>query len=56
MMLSIQKWSDEADATLQDFFASTDWNIFRDSSDGIEEFITSATVFINKCINNVVPM
>ena len=27
---SIQKWSDDADATLQDSFASTDWNMFRD--------------------------
>ena len=34
---SIKKWSDEADAKLQDCFASTDWNMFRDSSDDIEE-------------------
>ena len=34
---SIKKWSDEADAKLQDCFASTDWNMFRDSSDGSEE-------------------
>ena len=34
---SIRKWSDDADAKLQDCFASTDWNMFRDSSDGIEE-------------------
>ena len=37
---SIKKWSDEADAKLQDFFAITDWNMFRDSSDGIEEHTT----------------
>jgi hypothetical protein len=34
---SIKKWSDDADAKLRDCFASTDWNTFRDSSDGIEE-------------------
>ena len=34
---SIKKWSDEADAKLQDCFAITDGNMFRDSSDGIEE-------------------
>ena len=45
---SIKKWSDEANAKLQDCFASTDWNMFRDSSDGIEEYTTSVTGFINK--------
>ena len=52
---SIKKWSDEADAKLQDCFASTDWNMFQDSSGGIEEYTTSVTGFINKCINDVVP-
>ena len=46
---------DEADAKLQDCFATTDWNIFWDSSDGIEEYTTSVTGFINKCIEGVVP-
>ena len=45
---SIKKWLDEADAKLHDFFASTDWNMFQDSSDGIEEYTTSVTGFINK--------
>ena len=40
----------EADAKLQDCFAITDWDMFRDSSDGIEEYTTSVTGFINKCI------
>ena len=36
MTTSIKKRrSDEADAKIQDGFASTDWNMFRDSSDGI---------------------
>jgi hypothetical protein len=47
--------SDDADAKLQDCFASPDWNMFRDSTDGIEEYITSVTGFINKCIEDVVP-
>ena len=29
--------------------------MFRDSSDGIEEYTTSVTIFINKCIEDVVP-
>ena len=32
-----------------------DWNIFCDSSDGIEKYTTSVTGFINKCIEDVVP-
>ena len=51
---SIRKWSDDADATLQDCFASTGWNMFRDSSNAIEEYTTSVTGFINKCIDDVV--
>ena len=55
MTRSIKKWSGEADAKLQDCFAITDWNMFRDSSDGIEKYTTSVTGFINKCIEDVVP-
>ena len=55
MTRSIKKWSDEADAKLQDCFAIIDWNMFRDSSDGIEEYTSSVTGFINKCIVDVVP-
>jgi hypothetical protein len=43
------------DATLQDCFASTDWNLFRDSSNDIEKYTTSVNGFINKCIDNIVP-
>ena len=49
-----KKWSDEADAKLQDCLASTDWNLFRNYSDGIEEYTTSVTGFINMCIVDVV--
>ena len=54
--LLIKKWSDAADAKLQNRFASTDWNMFLDSSDGIQEYTTSATGFINKCIDDFVPL
>ena len=47
---SIKKGSDEVNAKLQD------WNMFWDFSDGIEEeYTTSVTGFINKCINDAVP-
>ena len=53
MTWSIRKWSDDADAKLQDCFASTDWNMFQDSADGIEDYTTSIIGFINKCIDDV---
>jgi hypothetical protein len=49
------KWSDDTDDKIQDCFASTDWNMFRDSSAGIEEYTTSVTGIINKCIDDFVP-
>ena len=49
------KWSDDTDATLQDCFASTDWNMFGESSNAIEEYTTSVISFSNKCIDNIVP-
>ena len=52
---SIRKWSDNAYAKLQDCFASTDWNMFQDYSNSTEENTTSATGFINKCIEDFVP-
>ena len=52
---SIWKWSDDADATLQECFASTDWNTFWDSSNDFEEYTTSVIGFINKYIDDVVP-
>ena len=36
--VTTKRWSDEADAKLQDCFASTDWNMFRNFSNGIEEY------------------
>ena len=36
-------------------FASTDWNMFWDSSNGSEEYTTSVIGFINKCINDILP-
>jgi hypothetical protein len=53
---SIGKWSDDVDAKLQDCFASTDWNMFRDSYNGSEEYTTSVTGFISKFIDDFVPI
>jgi hypothetical protein len=36
-------------------FTSTDWNMFWDASDGIEEYTTSVTGFINKSMEDVAP-
>ena len=48
MIRSIRKWSDDVDAKVQDN------NMFRDSSNWIEEYTTSIIGFINKCIDDVV--
>ena len=52
---SVRKLSEDADALLEDCFATTDWTMFRDSSNGIEEYTTSVTGFINKCRDDIVP-
>jgi hypothetical protein len=52
---SVEKWSSESEIMLQDCFASTDWNMFRDSADNNDELNTSVTGFKRKCIGDVVP-
>ena len=52
---SIRKWLNDVDATLQDCFASTDRNMFRDSSNSNEKYNTSVIGLINKCIDDVAP-
>ena len=53
--MPIKKWSDEADAKLQDCFAITDWNMFLDSSDGIEEYTTSVPIVTVRTYPNQKP-
>ncbi len=53
---TIQCWSDQSDAILQDCFDHVDWDMFRAASDGdIEAYSDSVTCFIRKCIEDVVP-
>ncbi len=53
---TIQCWSDQSDATLQDCFDHVDWDMFRAASDDdIEAYSDSVTCFIRKCIEDVVP-
>ncbi len=53
---TIQCWSDQSDAILQDCFDHMDWDMFRAASDDdIEEYSDSVTCFIRKCIEDVVP-
>ncbi len=53
---TIQCWSDQSDATLQDCFDHVDWDMFREASDDdIEAYSDSVTCFIRKCIDDVVP-
>ncbi len=53
---TIQCWSDQSDAILQDRFDHVDWDMFRAASDDdIEAYSDKVTCFIRKCIEDVVP-
>ncbi len=53
---TIQCWSDQSDAILQDCFDHVDWDMFRaGSDDDIEAYSDSVTCFIRKCIEDVAP-
>ncbi len=53
---TIQCWSDQLDAILQDCFDHVDWDMFRAASDDdIEAYSDTVTCFIRKCIEDVVP-
>ncbi len=50
---TIQCWSDQSDATLQDCFDNVDWDMFRAASDDdIEAYSDTFTCFIRKCIDD----
>ena len=56
VLRSIQHWSDQSDATLQDCFDHVDWDMFRVASDNnIDVYTDSVSEFIRKCIGDVVP-
>ncbi len=53
---TVQCWSDQLDAILQDCFDHVDWDMFRAASDDdIEAYSDMVTCFIRKCIDDVVP-
>jgi len=53
---TVQCWSDQSDAILQDSFDHVDWDMFRAASDDdIEAYSDTVTCFIRKCIEDVVP-
>ncbi len=52
---TVQCWSDQSDAILQDCFDHVDWDMFRAASDDdIEAYSDTVTCFIRKCIEDVV--
>lgn len=54
MTRAVEKWSSNRRLCYKRF-ASTDWNMFWDSANSINELITSVTGYIRKCIADVVP-
>ncbi|XP_017560818.1 uncharacterized protein LOC108431875 [Pygocentrus nattereri] len=54
---SFRKWSKEAEETLRDCFASTDWSVLHDShSKDIEGVTDCTTDYLNFCMDTVVPV
>ncbi len=53
---TIQCWSDQSDAILQDCFEQVDWDMFQAASDdNIEAYSDTVMRFIRKCIEGIVP-
>ncbi len=53
---TVQCWSDQLDAILQDCFDHVDWDMFRAASDDdIEVYSDTVTCFIRTCVGDVVP-
>uniref|UniRef100_A0A3B1JXG3 Reverse transcriptase domain-containing protein n=1 Tax=Astyanax mexicanus TaxID=7994 RepID=A0A3B1JXG3_ASTMX len=54
---SFRKWSQEAEETLKDCFASTDWSVLQDShGEDIEGVADCTTDYLNFCMDIVVPV
>ena len=55
----VKLWTPQAESTLQDCFATTDWDVFRaaatqgDSSISVEDY--AETGYISTCVENIIP-
>jgi len=52
---TIKKWSEDAEQSLQACFDCTDWSVFCDSSDSIEDHVDVISDYINFCEDNIIP-
>lgn len=50
----VSRWSDHSEALLQDALADVDWDMFRESSDSIDEFTDVVTCFISELASNII--
>ena len=48
-------WSKESIMQLQGCFESTDWSLFKESSDSLDEYMDAVTAYVNFCIDSCVP-
>ncbi|XP_048414141.1 uncharacterized protein LOC125465079 isoform X2 [Stegostoma tigrinum] len=51
----VQCWSEETDKLLRDCFESVDWSVFKNSAANLNEYATTVTDFISKCVEDCVP-
>eukprot|EP00061_Rhincodon_typus_P016889 g45339.t1 len=51
----VQCWSEAAEDCVQDCLDSADWATFKCSTENLDEYATTVTDFISKCVEDCVP-
>ncbi|XP_072358730.1 uncharacterized protein [Scyliorhinus torazame] len=51
----VQCWSEETEELLRDCLETVDWSIFNNSATNLNEYATTVTDFISKCVDDCVP-
>ena len=51
---TVRVWTDDTKDQLRSCFASTDWTVFTDNCDTLDELTDTVTEYINFCKNNIV--
>ncbi|XP_070183628.1 uncharacterized protein [Littorina saxatilis] len=52
---TVKKWTSEASETLQGCFEATDWGVFRDNCDSLDEYTDTVTSYIAFCEQVCIP-
>ena len=52
---TVKKWTPEAEEMLQDCFEDTNWNVFKDACEDLDEYTDTVTSYIKFCYDNCIP-